>query len=221
MAAPPVKTSAPWCVLADLPAKATDGRWELDVTSGGEMADWIQVASDVLFNLTRRRWPGATTATIRPMPVGDTIGVDGVSEIVLPNLPVVSISQVLIDGAVVASSLYRVDDYRRLVYIPTAGVSRSAWPASQDLDAPTTATGTLRSPTSTGLPRRRAVSGRVPSWLPNCGSVHHRSLPVKPACRAGCRRYPGRACRRRCWIRCRCSRTARPVFRLWICGSCR
>jgi len=114
------------------------------------MADWIQVASDVLFNLTRRRWPGATTVTIRPMsnpgPAGGapaTVGVDGVSEIVLPNPPVVSISQILIDGSVVASSLYRVDDWRRLVYIPTVGVTRSAWPASQDLDAPTSAAGTF------------------------------------------------------------------------------
>lgn len=146
MTAPALKTTVPWATIADLPSKATDGRWDLDTTAAGEMFDWLQVASDILFNLTRRRWPGATTSIIRPMIVtsGTTVTSEDVSEILLPNPPVVSITEVLIDGAVVAASSYRVDDFRRLVYIPTAGTARTTWPSWQDLDAPITAAGTFQ-----------------------------------------------------------------------------
>lgn len=166
MAAPATSTSAPWCTTADLPAKATDGAYDLDLSAGGEVADWIQVASDVLFNLTRRRWPGATSRTIRPIIAdwsgflgppdtyrsgtwvevrrGTTITADGVSEIVLPHFPIVSITEVKIDGAVVDASRYRVDQHRRLVYLPDPdGGTRTAWPSWQDLDQPSSALGTF------------------------------------------------------------------------------
>ncbi len=165
MAAPATSTTAPWCTIADLPARATDGKFDLDLTAAGEVFTWIQIASDILFDLTGRRWPGATTRTIRPI-VADwqgvrssqmimsglgtvvdvrrasTITADGVSEIVLPNPPIVSITEVLIDGDVVAAARYRLDNYARLVYLPTAGVTRSAWPAWQNLDEATTEDGT-------------------------------------------------------------------------------
>ena len=127
MAAPTLSVS-PWCTTADLPARATDDKFDLDLSSGGEVEDWIQVASDILFEFTRRRWPGATTATIRPVIYGPA------TEILLPNPPIVSITQVKIDGAVIASNRYRVDDYRRLVYVQTDGDDRDLWPSTQDLD---------------------------------------------------------------------------------------
>lgn len=146
MAAPAIKTTAPWCTIDDLPARATDGKFELDIEDGGEVENWIQIASDVLFNFTRRQWPGATTVTVRPAVREDGCTYstrDGVSEILLPNPPVVSITEVKIDGDVVDASAYRVDNWRRLVYIPSAGDTRSAWPSWQDQDQPDSASGTF------------------------------------------------------------------------------
>ncbi len=181
MAAPAIKTTDPWCVIADLPARATDNDYNLDLTPSGEVFDWIQVASDILFEFTRRRWPGVTTRTIRPVIddistrlvdvhvvyggafVGSLVQgyartdigthtVDGVSEILLPNPPAVSIGEVLIDGVAVASARYRIDDFRRLVYLPTAGETRSAWPAWQDLDKAATEDGTWEVTYNHGTP---------------------------------------------------------------------
>lgn len=165
MAAPPTSTTEPWCVISDLPARARDTRYDLDLTAAGEVFDWIQVASDVLFNFTRRRWPGPTEHTIRPITAdwhgvrptsmqlgeygvvvdirrGTTITEDGVSEILLPNHPAVSITTITIDGATLDAARYRIDNYRRLVYLPAAGESRSTWPSWQNLDAATTEVGT-------------------------------------------------------------------------------
>ncbi len=165
MAAPAVEVDK-WCGLDDLPARAKDGRFDLDVGEGGEVDDWIQVASEVLYNLTRRRWPGEQTITIRPRVLGfgpmiksddyaatlaryverrrgTTLTDDGVSAITLPHYPVTSIETVKIDGDTIAAARYRVDDFRHLVYLPVSGEARSTWPAWQDLDVADTEDGSF------------------------------------------------------------------------------
>lgn len=148
MAAPTLQVS-PWATLADMPARAEDPRYALDLAGGGEVEDWIQVASDVLFNLTRRRYPGSASLTIRPVastaaPLrssgrvlryrGGTTSVYGISEICLPNPPVTAITQVRVDGAVIAASRYTVFDHRWLVLTPQTGDTVQAWPSWQNLD---------------------------------------------------------------------------------------
>lgn len=49
-----------------------------------------------------------------------------------------SIGQILLDGVVLDPARYRVDDHRRLVYLPADGDTRRGWPCCQYLDRPTT-----------------------------------------------------------------------------------
>ena len=60
-----------------------------------------------------------------------------ISEVDLGRIPLVSITQVKIDGAVLAAANYRIDDRRWLVRI-----DGSSWPCCQDLVAADTATNT-------------------------------------------------------------------------------
>lgn len=77
---------------------------------------------------------------------GDDCGCCSVCEIVLPG-PVDSIVEVLIDGAVVPPTDYRVDNYRSLVR--TAG---ECWPDCQDLTAAPTEPGTWQVTYMRGIP---------------------------------------------------------------------
>jgi len=153
MAAPSTGVCAPWAVAADVTtgpcssAEAPAGFTNAMLDAG------LQVASDVLFHLTGRAWPGVCSATVRPCgyrsPVPWTVrgtgwcgcntsqdcACGGLSEILLPGRPIVSITQVKIDGAVLASARYRIDDYRSLVYLPESDSAiRQGWPCCQRLD---------------------------------------------------------------------------------------
>lgn len=61
MASPRTGTCAPWATPADLPASCN--AYGVDA---GVQADALQFASDTLFLLSGRRWPGVCTATVRP-----------------------------------------------------------------------------------------------------------------------------------------------------------
>lgn len=141
MTAPSTGTCSPWAVVADLaePCASLDA---------GLLANGLQVASDVLFDLTGRRWPGECTDTVRPCGYRTTsrwggwcgcgsrrtCGCKGLSELRLPNSPVTAVTEVKIDGVVVDPARYRVDDYRWLVYLPESDdAERQAWPCCQDL----------------------------------------------------------------------------------------
>lgn len=73
---------------------------------------------------------------------GDCAG--GPSQIGLGAAPVFSVSEVLVDGAVVPAADYRVDDRRWLVRLPTTGTTKAYWPSCQRLDLPATETGTFQ-----------------------------------------------------------------------------
>lgn len=146
-------TCGQWATEADVCSPCTDETADLD--------DWIGVASDILFELSGQRFPGVCTDTVRPCSVtchsdgarryddlvasssyqwfgacgcGSTpCGCSALPELVLSGWPLVSITEVLIDGATLDPSAYRIDDWRRLVR-----VDGEQWPACQDLSAPTT-----------------------------------------------------------------------------------
>jgi len=140
-------TCAPWATEADVCAPCDTYEFDPVLLETG-----LQIASDVLFNLTGRRWPGICTDLVRPagvcgcdghmgpwLPPGIAGGgcpCGGVSEVVLPGYPVVSIIEVLIDGVAVDPARYRVDNRRRLVWQPeiTATGGRSGWPCCPRLD---------------------------------------------------------------------------------------
>lgn len=103
-------------------------------------------ASELLYEATGRRWPGVCTVTVRPCRTSScwhggayaggcgcgassplSCGCGGLSEIRLPG-PVISIDEVLVDGDVIASGGYRVDNWSNLVRL-----GGESWPSCQDL----------------------------------------------------------------------------------------
>jgi hypothetical protein len=146
-------TCSPWADEADLCSPCNDYA-NVGVLAG----DMLQAASDVLFELSGRQFPGTCEATIRPvarcshieqsvsLPVPRSTGPAGCGcaphHFSLPDYPVAAVSEVKIDGAVVSPSLYRVDDNRTLVRLADADGSNPGWPSGQRDDLPTTAEGT-------------------------------------------------------------------------------
>lgn len=87
-------------------------------------------------------------------------GCNHLSQIGLGETPITSIVEVLVDGDVVDSERYRLDDYRWLVFIPdpTGADDRQGWPCCQRMDLPTTEDGTFEVTYTVGtLPDRGGV----------------------------------------------------------------
>ncbi len=154
---------SPWATEADLcdPCSDYDG-------AGALAADMLQAASDVLFELSGRQFPGTCSAVVRPCArrreangrpesatgppgwvkgwgwcgCGDGCSCEAPWQIDLGAYPITSVTQVKVDGAVLSPTLYRVDDWRTLVRLPDADGSNPGWPKSQRLDLPATAEGT-------------------------------------------------------------------------------
>lgn len=151
---------SPWAELGDMPCQT----YEADPD---QMAMLLQFSTDVLYELTGRQWPGLCVTTVRPQsgePVGSNVwpgngyrepwlvergvwgcscnrsvrtGCSGVPEIKLADR-VVSVQQVKIDGAVVPSSEYRLDDHRYLVGLRRPDGSERTWPCCQVDNEPDT-----------------------------------------------------------------------------------
>jgi len=152
-------TCAPWATLADVCSPCDD--YEFDPALLGDTLQW---ASDILFNLTKRRWSGECTETVRPctgldrfrwLPDGrpwcgcstwNTCGCGSFSELLLPRYPVVEVANVTIDGLAVDAARYRIDDGFKLVYLPDDAdpTGRTGWPCCQIIDAPPTEEGTFQ-----------------------------------------------------------------------------
>jgi hypothetical protein len=144
---PRTGTCEPWATTADLCSPCNG--YDLDTLNA---EDWLQVASDILFDLTGRTWAGFCEDTVRPCrseslcpPVrrGASCGCPRVSEIALGGFPLVSVNTVRIDGEVVDPARYRIDDHRTLVYLPADGDTRRGWPRCQDLTLDASEEGTF------------------------------------------------------------------------------
>ena len=111
-----------------------------------------------------------------PCPSGDCSCVD-LCEILLPH-PVCSVDEVLIDGFIVDPSLYRVDEFEKLVWIgPSPPVSggppvSGCWPTCNDLTKPPTEEGTWQVTVTYGRPVpalvRRAASQFACEIIKDC-----------------------------------------------------
>lgn len=66
---------------------------------------------------------------------GPACGCSRLDEITLGGRPIRDISEVRVDGAVLDDSLYRVDDYSRLVRLDDPDGTNPGWPCCQDLAA--------------------------------------------------------------------------------------
>lgn len=120
----------------------------------------VASASEVLYQLSGRQFPGVCTDTVRPCrrsyswslprwwldrypqaadwwgdctcgaPNPRSCGCSTLDEVTLGASPVLAITRVRVDGATLASSAYRIDDHRYLVRI-----DGQSWPSCQDLTA--------------------------------------------------------------------------------------
>lgn len=81
------------------------------------------------------QWYNLTCGSCPPTASGCSCG-DDATTIRLPG-PIASVTQILIDGEILPSTAYRVDNYNILVR-----VDGGTWPSCQDLAAPTTEDGT-------------------------------------------------------------------------------
>lgn len=130
---------APWATTADLCSPCDDYAFDVAL-----LEDCLQAATDVLFVLSGQRYTGAVTDVVRPSSScahlgprhGDRCGACGwPARLRLPRTPVVSITEVKVDGAVVAPARYRVENYRDLVYLPESDSSTTRhWPLIQRLE---------------------------------------------------------------------------------------
>ncbi|MDH4038935.1 MAG: hypothetical protein OEV86_15790 [Candidatus Krumholzibacteria bacterium] len=140
--------------------------------------DSVAMASEVLFNLSGRQFPGQCETTVRPCATrscgfqqlsrghviwpadwfyGGTWGWDGgrwnypafsgcgctpLSRVLLAGHPVVDVTEVKVDGVVLNTSEYRLDEYRFLTRMADTNGNPQWWPSCQALDKPDTETGT-------------------------------------------------------------------------------
>lgn len=125
----------PWVTADDLAAICDHAGTDTSV-----LDEAAQVASDVLYVASGRKYPGVCDpVTVRPCqgatcPPSDPCGCCHVSRVRLLGW-VQEVSEVKIDGAVIPADEYRVDLHRWLVYLPEAGSTRrQAWPGCQRLD---------------------------------------------------------------------------------------
>lgn len=150
---------APWISAGEICAPCVG--FPLDVLN-----DAIAVATDILFVLSGRQFPGRISTTVRPCALnvcGDKFAWDpqfvldlsgicghrhdcGCSSIPQIELskqwPLISIESVKVDGETLPSSKYRIDDQRWLVRLPDPDGTNPGWPLCQRLDLPSTEKGT-------------------------------------------------------------------------------
>lgn len=156
----------PWLTPADIDACCGP-----DDPPVGLLDDCAQAASELLWALSGRQFGGVCQTTVRPCaqqkrggrwlaPDGwdptwgwavdggwcdhphSSCGGPGPSQIGLGVYPIVDVVEVVVDGATLDDSLYRLDDQRWLVRLEDPDGTRPGWPASQDLTLPASAEGT-------------------------------------------------------------------------------
>lgn len=125
-----VSPCAAWCDADDLPETCSNA-----AVKPATLDHAFVWASDVLFNITKRRWPGACSDTWRPL--GCNCGRHGGHPAAALKLPVVkvrAITSVTIDGEVIDPSTYELRDGRYLWRKLNAdGQGDTLWPCWQDL----------------------------------------------------------------------------------------
>lgn len=121
----------PWATAADLPDTCTDAAVTPTV-----LARAFAFATDVLFNLTKRRWTGECADEYRPSGCLCNVCTAGsnAQALMLPAVRVRAITEVRINGDVVDPATYQLRDGRYLWRLRYAdGTGATWWPCWQDL----------------------------------------------------------------------------------------
>lgn len=127
-------------------AWATEGDVTCDTSSfePGVLDRALLDASDVLFHLSGRQFPGICEAVVRP--AGQCScggGCSSLREIGLGVTPIVEVTEVKVDGEVLESSAYRVDNQATLVRLRDEDQSRASWPCCPIMDLDSDEEGTF------------------------------------------------------------------------------
>lgn len=137
-------TCTPWITADDLAATC-----ESAGTDASVLDEAAQVASDILYVTSGRKYPGVCDpVTVRPCnctvcPPDSCCSCCGLSRVWLLG-HVWTVDEVTIDGDVVPPTEYRLDSHRWLTRLPVAGSRvRQVWPGCQRLDLDATETDTF------------------------------------------------------------------------------
>jgi hypothetical protein len=125
-------TGSAWASIEDVCAPCNDYGFDEAL-----LEDSLQFASDVLFELTGRRWPGACSTTFRP--TSDSCGCSRPRGYGCSSVPEVRLTGASIDDTSIVvkldgvsydatDGLFRLDDGRYLVRLDGSG-----WPCCQDM----------------------------------------------------------------------------------------
>lgn len=122
-----------WTSVADV--QGCEGCAELSDTA---VSSAIGVVSEILYNLSERRFSGVCTDVVRPCSrrcgcAADDCSCPGLSGVALGGWPIIAVSEVLVDGVALDPSAYRVDNGSTLVRL-----DGDAWPCCQDMSLPVT-----------------------------------------------------------------------------------
>lgn len=147
----------PWADITDVDLCAPCNNYDFDLTILDEA---LSVATDLLFELSGRRFPGSCSETIRPCPSFVSCGCDdwrscgcNIPRITLGEVPVTDVTEVILDGVTLTDGVdYRVDDWRYLVRLRDADGRSPGWPQWQELDLPVTEDNTFQITFTYGLP---------------------------------------------------------------------
>lgn len=154
MAAPRSGPCEAWATVADLCSPCDDY-----ASIVGDAEEALDVASDLLFQLSGRQFSGVCSAVVRPCTMrhyeqwsaldprwvagcgcrsGYRCGCSSISSISLGAFPIRSITSVKVDGVTLDASRYRIDSYRHLVRLDDADGTNPGWPIGQQLDEAST-----------------------------------------------------------------------------------
>lgn len=161
---------------------------DLSSTSDDTLTDFINVASDLLYQWSAKQFSGFCRDVIRPCNVHSecgcspwgaayyysmltdpglsasafypiSCGCSSLHEIDLPFHPVTSINSITVDGVVLDDSVYRIDEWKKLVRLADPDGTNPGWPCCQDLSLASTEENTWEIDLNYGRPP--PISGKV------------------------------------------------------------
>lgn len=142
----------PWATAADVCSPCDDYAFDSALLDQS-----LDAASEILFQLSGRQFPGECEVTVRPCAQrcgsasslfwNDSWGTCSCvsacacsppSQVMLGAWPIIQIVEVKVDGDVLGPAYWRVDDFSWLVRLPDDDGTNPGWPATQRLDLPDT-----------------------------------------------------------------------------------